>query len=61
VAVASGPLPVASFDETAGRAAYEAFTEAVKAWNPYPPDWRGQAEAVKQGWIAAAKAVRALL
>lgn len=44
-------------DEDLGRACYEAFCEETKAWQPYPADWEKQAAVVKQGWIAAAKAV----
>lgn len=42
-------------DEALGRANYEAFYEATRAWQPYPSDWKKQAEVVKQGWIAGAK------
>lgn len=47
-------------DEALGRANYEAFCEATRAWQPYPSDWEKQAAVVKRGWITAAKKVKAL-
>jgi hypothetical protein len=44
--------------EALGRANYEAFCETMREWLPFPADWEKQAAAVKQGWIAAAVAVR---
>jgi|HubBroStandDraft_6_1064221.scaffolds.fasta_scaffold00599_13 hypothetical protein len=47
-------------NEAMGRAAYEAYCEAMREWLPFPPDWEKQAKSVKLAWIAAALAARAL-
>ena len=51
-------IPFSPEDDALGRAKYEAFYEATRAWQPYPLDWEKQAATVKQGWITAAKKVR---
>jgi hypothetical protein len=44
-----------------GRACYEAFYAKMEAWLPSgyaTQGWSGQAEVIRNGWIAAAKAAR---
>jgi hypothetical protein len=48
-------------DEHAGRTCYEAFHEKMQPWLPPSPEitlWSLLPDALKQAWIAAAKAAR---
>jgi hypothetical protein len=53
-------LPIAPADEAAGRACFEAFAAAMAEWIPTPAEWTKLSWHVQEGWIAGAKAARAL-
>jgi hypothetical protein len=50
----------ATLEWLAAKAAYEGFCAAMSEWIPAPLDWNALSVRVRDGWLAAAKAARAL-